>query len=159
MVLLGLLVRGLTGQTQATPPDPEGVPTVPVFGDDVDAFIAGRPSVRTHLLGDAPAAMHARLREAAIRTEMLANGVSREAATAVVDDGRWTADREAAAFCQLDGVRGSHLGGRLSAALRGRTWAQYGAARTAAALVERSEAGQTPSTGEPATAAADGGSP
>lgn len=139
LVVLGLVFRAASGISQATPPDPEGVPTVPTLGSEFDEFVTGAPGLRSHLLGGASSEMHERLREAAIRTEMRVEGITREAATDRVDAGEWTADRHAATYCRPDGASGP-FGGRLRAATRGRTWSQYGAARTADALVERSDA-------------------
>lgn len=140
VVVLGLLFRAASGLSQASPPDPEGVPTVPTFGTEFDAFVSGTPG-RAHLWGDAPAEMRDRVREVAIRTEMRVDGLTREAATERVDRGAWTDDADAAAFCRPAGVTGGASGFWLRAALNGKTWSQYGAARAADAVVDRSETG------------------
>lgn len=140
LVVVGLLFRALSGISQATPPDPEGVPQVPTFGGEFDEFVSGTAGLRRHLFGDAADEMHGRLREAAIRTEMRVEGITREAATERIDAGAWTDDEDAVAYCRPDGASGGQLDGRLRAAARGRTWSQYGAARAANALVDRSDA-------------------
>lgn len=140
VVVLGLLFRGLSGIAQATPPDPEGLPRVPVLGSEFDEYAMGRPGLRSHLLADASTGMHDRVREAAIRTEMRVDGLSREEATARVDDGSWTEDGDAAAYCRPDGADGGEMRSRLRAAAKGRTWAQHGAGRAAEAIIDRSEA-------------------
>lgn len=143
LVVVGLLFRALSGISQATPPDPEGVPRVPTFGGEFDEFVshtAVHLAGPFSLFGDAPKEMHGRLREAAIRTEMRVEGITREAATKRVDAGVWTDDEDAVAYCRPDGASGGNLDGRLRAAARGRTWSQYGAVRAAHALVDRSDA-------------------
>lgn len=140
VVVIGLLFRAASGLSQASPPDPEGVPNVPAFGSEFDEFVSEPPRLRSHLFGDARTQVHDRVREAAIRTEMRVNGVTREEATDRVDDGSWTDDRDAAAFCRPDGATSGRTNGRLRAALSGKTWVQYGAARAAETLVERSDA-------------------
>lgn len=138
VVVLGLLFRAASGLSQASPPDPEGVPTVPTFGSEFDSFVSGTPG-RAHLWGDRPSEIHDRVREAAIRTEMRVDGVTREAATERVDRGAWTDDADAAAFCRPDGVDSGLARSRLRAALNGKTWSQYGATRAADVVVDRSE--------------------
>jgi hypothetical protein len=140
LVFFGLLFRAVSGISQATPPDPEGVPTVPTFGSEFDDYVSGTPGIRSHLFGDGPNEIHDRVREAAIRTEMRVGGITREAATEAVDAGRWTDDGDAATFCQPNGASVGSLSRRVRAATRGQTWSQYGAARAADALVERSDA-------------------
>lgn len=139
VVVLGLLFRAASGLSQASPPDPEGVPSVPAFGSEFDEFVSGTPG-RSHLWGDAPERMHERVREAAIRTEMRVDGVTREVATDRVDDGSWTDDEDAAAFCRPNGTARNTSQSRLRAAFRGKTWSQYGAARAAESVVVRSDA-------------------
>lgn len=139
-VVLGLLFRAVSGISQATPPDPEGVPPVPTFGSEFDEFVSRTPGLRSHLFGDDSTGMHERLREAAIRTEMRTNGFTREAATKRVDRGEWTDDRDAAAFCRPGGASAGGLSGRARAAIQGRTWSQHGAASAADALITRSDA-------------------
>lgn len=147
LVVLGLLFRAVSGISQADPPDPEGIPTVPQFGGEFDDYTSGA-AVNVggpgSVFGDSSTKMHDRVREAAIRTEMRSSGITREAATKRIDEGGWTDDRDAAAFCKPNGATGGPLKGRLRAAIRGRTWAQYGAARAAESLITRSDRATRP---------------
>lgn len=98
LVVLGALAsRTIRGVDQASPPDPERVPTADTPGAEFDRLVGGG-------LLAAPAALrrretlHDRLREAALRTVMRAEQCSRADARRQIDAGSWTDDPVAAAF-------------------------------------------------------------
>lgn len=137
--LAALLVRGVTGHRQATPPTPEGVQTGPKFGSAIDEVVDGHTGLRTHLLTDEFDALRSRLREAAMRTAVRHDDRSREAARELVERGEWTDDPEAAAA-----LAGSHgpsppLDGRLRALLAGETWTQRGLRKAATAVARNAD--------------------
>lgn len=96
-VLGAITSRAIRGVDQASPPDPEGVPTADAPGAEFDRLVGGG-------LLAAPAALrrrealHARLREAALRTVMRVEQCSRADARRRIDAGSWTDDPVAATF-------------------------------------------------------------
>lgn len=97
-VVVGLVVvRGVTGLNQTTPPRPEEVHSVPTFGAEFDEILSGgrlRTMLRTNHHGD----VRSRLREAAITTVMREAGCTRSEALDRVERGTWTDDADAATF-------------------------------------------------------------
>lgn len=136
-----MALRAVGGLDQATPPDPEGIETVPRFGADVDAILEEGPGIRTRLLGDRGRAVRERFREAAVRTVARVERCDHAEARRRVTDGTWTDDPSAAAFLSEDGAApiSAALRGGLRAALGGETPFQRRARRTAEAIVALAE--------------------
>lgn len=105
-VLAVLAARIRSGVDQATPPDPEGVPTAPHPGSEFDQLADGGPGILGRLLFDETEHARDHLRETAIRTVMRADNCSREAARERVAAGDWTDDRAAAEFLADGHTRG-----------------------------------------------------
>lgn len=133
---LALAVRGVSGLDQAEPPDPEEVQSAKRPGDEFTAAVSGVPPVSLPWVTDGREAIRDRLRENAIGVEMRRRNVARADARRTVDAGEWTDDRVAAAFLSAD-AEGPNppVSARIRAALRGESWFQRGATRTAAAIV------------------------
>lgn len=134
-VLAVLAARARSGVDQATPPDPEQVPTAPHPGNELDRLADDGLGLRARLFSDDDERVRERLRTAAIRTVMRSDGCSREEARERVDSGDWTDDSAAAEF--LAGGESLSLGERVAAALRGESAFQRGLHRTAAAIAVR----------------------
>ncbi|NHN49831.1 hypothetical protein G9464_19880 [Halostella sp. JP-L12] len=134
-VLAVLAARTRSGVDQATPPDPEQVPTAPHPGSEVDRLADDGLGLRARLLSDDDEQVRERLRAAAIGTVMRSEGCSREEARDRVDSGEWTDDPAAASF--LAGGADLSLRERVTAALRGKSAFQRGLHRTAAAIAVR----------------------
>lgn len=143
VVLLVFLLRAVGGQDQATPPDPEDVRTAPVPGAEFDAVVDDGVGLRERLFGDTHERVRGRLRETATQTVMRRENCGREQARGRVETGTWTDDRDAAAF--VGGADGPSppVTSRVKAALRGRSWFQHGARRTAAEIVGANERQRT----------------
>lgn len=105
-VVLGALAsRSIRGIDQATPPDPEGVPTADPAGAEFDRLVEGgwRSAVAAHRQR---ARLQQRLQETAIRTVTRVERCSRAAARRQVEAGTWTDDPVAAAYLAEDSERG-----------------------------------------------------
>lgn len=139
-LIVAIAWRGVSGLEQAVPPTPEEVQSAPLFGADFDEITQGPVSLRERLFSDRPDRVRERVRNAAIRAEMAADGCSRSQAERRVASGTWTTDPEAAAFLSDDAGPSPPLSARLLAAAHGQAWYQRGARRAAAAVVERTEA-------------------
>ena len=137
VVLVALATRSIRGVDQATPPDPERLPTAEAPGADVDRLVTGG-------LRAAPAALrrrdrlHARLREAAIRRVMRTEHCSRDAARRRLEAGTWTDDPIAAAFVASEAADRLSARAYLAALRRFELPLQRRARRTARAI-ERAE--------------------
>ena len=134
-VLAVLAARARSGVDQATPPDPEQVPTAPHPGSELDRLADDGLGLRARLFSDDGERVRERLRTAAVRTVMRSDGCSREVARGRVDSGDWTDDRAAAEF--LAGGETLSVGERVAAALRGESAFQRGLHRAAAAIAVR----------------------
>ena len=134
-VLAVVAARARSGVDQATPPDPEQVPTAPHPGSELDRLADDGLGLRARLFSDDDERVRERLRTAAIRTVMRSDGCSREEARERVDSGEWTDDSAAAEF--LAGGESLSLGERVAAALRGESAFQRGLHRAAAAITVR----------------------
>jgi hypothetical protein len=134
-VLAVLAARARSGVDQATPPDPEQVPTAPHPGSELDRLADDGLGLRARLFSDDDERVRERLRTAAVRTVMRSDGCSREEARERVDGGDWTDDRAAAEF--LAGGESLSVGQRVAAALRGESAFQRGLHCAAAAIVVR----------------------
>lgn len=132
-VVFGL--RTVGGQTQATPPTPETVRTAPAPGDRFDALVDDGVGLRERLFGDTRERVRTRLSETATRAVMRRENCGREAARSRIATGAWTDDPDAAAFVSTDAGPTPPLASRVSAALRGKSWFQRGARRTAEEIV------------------------
>lgn len=110
IALLLVAARRVRGVSEATPPPVEGVLTATYPGASFDRAGGGRLSrfLSTRSAND----RRHRLREAAIRATMRAEGCSRTDAGRRVDEGTWTSDPVAASYLSASG-RGV-LGGGLS---------------------------------------------
>lgn len=131
--------RAISGLKQATPPRPETVQPAPRFGTDFDKTLDNDVGPIAYLFSDRREQVRERLRETAIETVAAAEGCSRQQARTKVQQGEWTTDDEAAAF--LHEERTPPASARIRAAIRGNTWFQRGARRTAGVVVEKSNAG------------------
>lgn len=134
-VLAVLAARARSGVDQATPPDPERVPTAPHPGSEVDRLADDGLGLRARLFSDDEERVRERLRTAAVRAVMRSDGCSREEAQQRVDSGEWTDDRTAAEF--LAGDASLSWRERVAAALRGESAFQRGLHRAAAAIAVR----------------------
>lgn len=132
-----LATRATFGIDQATPPEPETPQEVPYPGESFDEATSGRVGVRGLLFGDHRDEVERRLTEAAIRTEMHAEGISRSAARDRVADGSWTDDEAASAFLATDDRPGVRT--LLWSLLGSRSPFQRAARRTADAVYRRTE--------------------
>lgn len=146
-VLAVLVARAATGLSQATPPDPENIHDVALFGERFDEVLSNghRGSGAVNGAGS-HRAVRSRLREAAIATVMREASCTRAEATERVDRGTWTDDAAAARFLadsptaveSASGVvdrPGNSLGASLGATFGGETQYQRGVRRTATAIV------------------------
>lgn len=131
VVLAVILMRGVGGIDQATPPAPEDVYEVPHPGNTFDEFLDGL-DVGQRLSGERHRDVRERLRKAACATLMRVEDLDKEEAVRRVDDGAWTDDDVAASFLATRETPG--LGGRLVATLRGETRYRRGARRAALAV-------------------------
>ncbi|GAB7010193.1 DUF7269 family protein [Halorubrum trueperi] len=111
LALLLVAARRVRGVNEATPPAVEGVLTATYPGASFDRSGGGRLS-RFLSIRSANGRRH-RLREAAIRGTMRAEGCSRTDAGRRVDEGTWTSDSVAASY--LSASKRGVLGGTLSA--------------------------------------------
>jgi hypothetical protein len=136
LLLAGLAWRGVNGLNQSTPPTPEDVQTVPLFGSDFDDVVDRRLAIRDRFFADRSERVRERVRAAAVEAEVAA-GRSRGDAERRVAEGTWTDDLEAAAFLSDDSGPSPPIAGRIRAAARGRAWYQRGARRAAEAVVAR----------------------
>jgi len=139
MTILGLVVRSFRGLDQTTAPDPTEVRTAPRPGVEFDRTV--EEGLSLWLSNGEADRVRERLREAAIRVEMRANGVSRRRARDAVESGAWTDDEAATAFLGTDG----HAPGwrvRVRAAARGESWFQFGSRRTARAIARGADWGE-----------------
>ncbi|MFB6178159.1 MAG: hypothetical protein ABEI77_00360 [Halorientalis sp.] len=80
LLLATIAWRGVRGLDQTTPPSPEEVRSVPLFGSDFDAVVDGHTGLRDRLFSDRPATVRDRVRQAAIAAEMESTGCSRATA-------------------------------------------------------------------------------
>ena len=135
VVVVGALAsRGLRGVDQATPPDPEGVPTADAPGADFDRLVGGglRTAPATYRNRDR---LRTRLREAALRSVSRAERCPRADARRRVAAGTWTDDPVAAAFLAEDTERDRASPREALAALRrGEVALQRRARRTVRAI-------------------------
>lgn len=138
---LALLVRGFRGLDQATPPKPEKVRTAPHPGVEFDRTVDDGVGLSLWLASDETGRVRERLREAAIRAVMRADGASRREAREAVETGAWTDDEVATAFLGSGGPSPG-LSARLRAAARGESGFQYGARRTATAIYRTANGGE-----------------
>lgn len=102
IVVIGTLTsRTIRGVDQASPPDPERMPTAAAPGSEFDRLVGGgwRTAPAAHRRREE---LHDRLREAAIRTLVRETGCTRTEARRRVEAGTWTEDHEAAAFLVED---------------------------------------------------------
>lgn len=146
-VLAVLVARAATGLSQATPPDPENIHNVALFGERFDEVLSnGHRGSGAGAGGDSHPDVRARLREAVIATVMREASCTRAEATERVDRGTWTDDADAARFlgdspAAVDstsgagGRRDTSLGASLGATFGGETEFQRGARRAATAIV------------------------
>lgn len=150
-VLAVLAARAVTGLSQATPPDPEDIHNVALFGERFDEVIAA-DGVRAMVGTDRHRKLRNRLEEAAIATVMREANCPRAEAVERVERGTWTDDAEAARFL-ADSASGAGptstsasgstsqprrgIIGRLVASFGGESSFQRGARRTAAEIVRR----------------------
>ncbi|MFO8116222.1 MAG: hypothetical protein R6U01_12850 [Halorubrum sp.] len=111
LALLLVAARRVRGVSEATPPAVEGVLTATYAGASFDRAGGGR--LRRLLSARSATDRRRRLREAAIRATMRAEGCSRTDAARRVDEGTWTSDPVAAPYLSASG-RGV-LSGALSA--------------------------------------------
>jgi hypothetical protein len=118
-----------SGLNQTTPPEPETVQPSPHFGADFDDTLANEVGLRASLFTDRRERVRERLRDDAIQAEMAATGCRRATARTRVETGDWTADPDASAFLSDDAA--PPVESRIRAGLRGNTWFQRGARRTA----------------------------
>ena len=139
LMLLALGVRAIRGSTQFVPPDPEGIPSAPSPGHEFDGYVDGGFSPRRLLFTDEHDRVRDRLRETAIQTEMRRSNCAREEARQRIDRGTWTDDVEAAAYVGEDESMKPPVTSRIGAAVRGESWYQRGARRTARAIVRLAE--------------------
>lgn len=131
VVLSVLLMRGVGGIDQATPPAPEDVYEVPHPGSTFDEFLDGL-DVGERLSGERHRDVRERLRRAAWTTLMRVEDLDKEDAVRRVEEGTWTDDEVAASFLASGETPG--LGGRIVGALRGETRHRRGARRAALAV-------------------------
>jgi len=135
------LVMTILGLDQTTAPDPTEVRTAPRPGVEFDRTVDEGLGLSLWLSNGEADRVRERLREAAIRVEMRANGVSRRRARDAVESGAWTDDEAATAFLGTDG----HAPGwrvRVRAAARGESWFQFGSRRTARAIARGADWGE-----------------
>jgi hypothetical protein len=135
-VLAVLVARAREGVDQASPPDPERVPTAPHPGNEVDQLADDGLGLRARLFSNDDDRIRERLRRTAIRTVMRSDDCSREAARNRVDSGDWTDDSAAVDF--LAGRDGLSWRSRIAAAVRGESAFQHGLRRAATAIAVRS---------------------
>lgn len=128
--------RLLSGVDEASPPDPEGVPTAPHPGSEFDTLIDDGLGPIGRLFSDKADLIRERLRRTAIRTVMRADNCSRETARERIDRGEWTTDRGAVAF--VTGDDGA-TGPGLVAVLRGASTFKREVRRTALAIAHYEE--------------------
>ncbi|MFW6316916.1 MAG: DUF7269 family protein [Halorubrum sp.] len=114
LAVLLVAARRVRGVSEATPPAVEGVLTATHAGASFDRAGGGR--LRRLLSARSANDRRRRLREAAIRATMRAEGCSRTDAARRVDEGTWTSDPVAAPYLSASG--GGVLSGTRSA-LRG----------------------------------------
>lgn len=138
VTLLVLALRAIDGQDQATPPDPEGIETVPRFGADVDEVIEAGLGLRTRFLGDGGEAVRDRFRETAVRTVARVENCTHADARRRVAEGTWTDDPAAASFL-ADGGGSVTWRTRVLSAFGGESPFQRGARRSAEAIVALAE--------------------
>jgi hypothetical protein len=131
-LLIMVLARAAGHVEQSRPPEPEFVQRVPVLGAEFDDLVESGIDVRT-LFSDESDRIREDLRETATRTLMRVENLSREEARRRVETGAWTDERVPSAFLSVDGSVPTSV--RARAAIRGRTWVQYGASETADAIV------------------------
>lgn len=141
VLLVALVARGVNGIDQATPPDPEDVHNVPIFGAEFDDFVSGG-GVGALLGADRHEEIRTRLREAATATVMRESNCTRAEARERIERGEWTDDPAVASFLAGAAESGPRrtaqlgLAGRLRAALGGNSPFQQTARRTAAEIVD-----------------------
>lgn len=129
LLLVAILLPSLrTGIDQATPPAAERVHPVPRVGEPFDDF-ADAGGLRVALGDDRHDEVRARLREAAIAAVMRAEGCTHDEAATRIDEGRWTAVEEAAAFFAESSTPALSM--RLRAAIEGTSPYRRGARATA----------------------------
>ena len=128
-----LVARAASSVDEASAPEPEYVEQVPVMGAEFDDLIDHGLGIRATYFSDEPEEIREDLRERAIRTLIRTRGVAREDARALVESGRWTDDRAASRFLATDRVAPRST--RVSAALHGQSWLQYGASAAAEEIV------------------------
>lgn len=133
VVISVLLMRGVGGIDQATPPAPEDVYEVPHPGSTFDEFLDGL-DVGERLSGERHRDVRERLRRAAWTTLMRVEDLDKEDAVRRVEEGTWTDDEVAASFLASGETPG--LGGRIVGALRGETRHRRGARRAALAVAQ-----------------------
>jgi len=141
VLLVALVARGINGIDQATPPDPEDVHNVPIFGAEFDDFVSGG-GLGAWLGADRHEEVRTRLREAATATVMRESNCTRAEARERIERGEWTDDPAVASF--LAGSTGSGpqrtaqlgLTGRFRAAMGGNSPFQQTAQRAAAEIVD-----------------------
>ena len=141
LVVLGVLAsRSIRGVDQATPPDPERVPTADHPGADFDRLVDGGlvTALAAHRRRDA---LRERLREAAFRTTMRGQQCTHRAARRAVDDGTWTDDRVAADFLADDPPSGGPTPTTTVTALLARELPLQRRARQTALAIERAGRG------------------
>lgn len=137
VVVTVLLVRGVAGINQTSPPEPESAGSAPRPGEGFDDLISGI-DLRSALFESRREQVRDRLHDAAVTAVMRETGDTRSEARERVERGTWTNDAEAAAF--LAGERTPGASTRVAAVLRGETAFQRGARRSARA-VARYDAG------------------
>jgi hypothetical protein len=130
-VLSVVASRLRSGVDEATPPDPEGVPTGPHPGSEFDDLVDDGIGPLGRLFSDRDERVRDHLRRTAVRTVMRADNCSREVARERVARGEWTNDRGATAF--VNGADDEGGPGVLDV-LRGDTRFQQGVRRTALAI-------------------------
>lgn len=139
VTLVVVALRAAGGLDRATPPDPEGIETVPRLGADVDAIVEDGLGLRERLFGDGGEQVRERIRETAVRTVSRVEHCDHAAARRRVDRGSWTDDREAAAFLAEGGDAPGTWRTRLLAAVGGESPLQRGARRSIRAIVALAE--------------------
>jgi len=146
VLLIMVLARAAGHVEQSRPPEPEFVQRVPVLGAEFDDLVEGGIDVRT-LFSDQSDRIREDLRETATRTLMRVENLSREEARRRVETGAWTDERVPSTFLAVDGSVPTSV--RARAAIRGRTWVQYGASETADAIVRLAGAANGTTGGRP----------
>ncbi len=140
LVAIPVLFSGRDGNlVQAEMPAPEEPVTVPAAGYRFDETVASW-RYRLPLVGRSQRnTVRDRLRTAAVEMLMRTENYSCEEARGLIDSGEWTDDPVVASYLGGADAPKNGAGSRLSTLLRGRTWHEHCARRTAQRIAERGE--------------------